>query len=409
MAAARARRIPAMPGLVGSCSRSTGTGRTTHRLSAGRYRPHRQRRCRGAGRSPGFRGRCRRCDSSFDSTRRICRTAGKPRRAGTLLCRSALPGRGSRLAVLRRGASGLSALLHGDMRLFSRRNAAVRAALVDPLGRNSGEAGRLSRRFPCRAGGSAMIRGCIRSGLPGSCRAGTHIDSTHKAVRPRYAAWHRVGPLPRCPLPGVAGLGRGCSCHAGTSGTGDMGDTPVRSGGDEGFPRGTTLVGRRALCNAVHTAHRGVSSRILLPGVRVLSAKLRRSTLGDSGVRGISRRLGSGASLCGAGLLPSWRIRSDGPVHCPRRARKACPPKYRTWPGSIRAAARRRCTAAVSLAAGIPARGSGDLPAYSPHDGIGQRTRQTAAAQTVPGNGRIQTNAGDDGVNLFRHLDDAEH
>ena len=135
MAAARARRIPAMPGLVGSCSRSTGTGRTTHRLSAGRYRPHRQRRCRGAGRSPGFRGRCRRCDSSFDSTRRICRTAGKPRRAGTLLCRSALPGRGSRLAVLRRGASGLSALLHGDMRLFSRRNAAVRAALVDPCRR----------------------------------------------------------------------------------------------------------------------------------------------------------------------------------------------------------------------------------------------------------------------------------
>ena len=66
-----ARRIPAMPGLVGSCSRSTGTGRTTHRLSAGRYRPHRQRRCRGAGRSPGFRGRRRRCGSSFGSTRRI--------------------------------------------------------------------------------------------------------------------------------------------------------------------------------------------------------------------------------------------------------------------------------------------------------------------------------------------------
>ena len=302
MAAAGARRVPALPGLVGSCSRSTGTGRTTHRLSAGRYRPHRQRRCRGAGRSPGFRGRCR-CCSSFGSTRRICRTAGEPRRAGTLLCRSALPGRGNRMAVLRRGTSGLSALLHGDMRLLSRRNAAVRAALVDPLGRNSGEAGRLSRRFPCRAGGSAMIRWCIRSGLSGSCRAGTHIDSAHKAVRPRYAAWYRVGPLPRCPLPGVAGLGSGCSCHAGTSGTGDMGDTPVRPGGDGGFPRGTALVGRRALCPAVRTAHSGGRAAALLPGVRVLTAKLDRGPLDSPGLCRIARPLGSGTTLCGAGLL----------------------------------------------------------------------------------------------------------
>ena len=254
-----------------------------------------------------------------------------------------------------------------------------------------------------------MIRGCIRSGLPGSCRAGMHIDSAHKAVRPRYAAWYRIGPLPRCPLPGVAGLGRGCSCHAGTSGTGDMGDTPVRSGGDEGFPHGTALVGRRALCHAVHTTHRGVSSRILLPGVRVLSAKLRHSTLGDSGVCGISRRLGSGASLCGAGLLPSWRIRSDGagPLSPTRQKSVSSQIPDLAWVHSGRRPEALYCHR-------VPCHRHSCPQIWRPA-GLQSARRHRSAYQADRGRpnrpryGRIQTNAGDDGVNLFRHLDDAEH
>ena len=79
--------------------------------------------------------------SSLGNMRRIRRAAGKPRRTGALFCRSALSGRGRRLAALCRSASWLPALRHGDVILLSRRHAAVRTTFIDLLGRNSGETG----------------------------------------------------------------------------------------------------------------------------------------------------------------------------------------------------------------------------------------------------------------------------
>ena len=129
---AGARRIPAMPGLTGTRFYSTGVRNAAHSLSASRHRP--SRRCWGWGlcRTYRLRSPLSRCSGSFRSGRRIRRTAGKPHCAATLLYRGALSRRW-RLAAFSRSASGLPALRHGDVILFSRRYAAVCAALIDPL------------------------------------------------------------------------------------------------------------------------------------------------------------------------------------------------------------------------------------------------------------------------------------
>ena len=280
---------------------------------------------------------------------RICLTAGKPRRAGPLLCRSGLTGRGRRRAVLCRDAPGLPALRHRDVVLLRRRHAAVRAALVDLLGRDGGEAGRLGRRFSCCAGGITVSRGRARSGPPGSCRAGTHTHGAHNAVCSCRAAWRLGCPLACRALSGAAGLRRGCPCRARLSGGRDMRGAPTRPGGNGGLPCGTALVGRCALRPAVCASHSGGGPRALLPGVCVLAAKLHHGPLGGSGLRGMARRLRSGTSRRGAGLLADWGFRSGGAACCSCPAGNVRPAGYRARPGAIRPAARRRCAAAMPL------------------------------------------------------------
>lgn len=287
--------------------------------------------------------------------RRIRRATGKPRRAGALLCRGTLPGRGRRLAPFCRGASWLPALRHGDVILLSRRHAAVRAALIDPLGRNGGETG----RSYC-AGRATMVYGGTCSWLPGSCRAGAHTGDTHDTACSCHTVLPLEGTLTRCALPSASGLGRGCSCHAGPSGGRNMGCAPVCTGGDRGFPCGIALIGRCALRPAVHAAHRTGnpcalwSSHALLPGVRVLAAKLHCTPLGGPGLRGIARRLGCGTSWRGARLLAAGGVCTCRTACRSCRAGKARPTGNRACPGSARpTAARRRCTAAMTSAAGI--------------------------------------------------------
>lgn len=344
-----------MPGLTGTRFYSAGVRNAAHSLSASRHRP--SRRCWGWGlrRTYRLRSPLSRCSGSFRSGRRIRRTAGKPHCTGTLLCRGALSRRRYRLAAFCRSASGLHTLRHGDVILFSRRYAAVRAALIDPLGRNGGETG-----SPCRTGGAAMVRRRARSKPPCSCRAGAHTGNTHNAACSCCAVLPFEGPLTRCALPSVSGLGYGRSCHAGPSGGWDMRCATVCSRGDGCFPCGIALIGRCALCPAVHAVHRTGnpcalwSSHALLPGVHVLAAKLHRTPLGGPGLRGIARRLGCGTSWRGAGLLAAGGVCTCRTACRSCRAGKARPTGNRACPGSVRpTAARRRCTAAMTSASGI--------------------------------------------------------
>ena len=149
--AAGGRPIPAMPYPAGGLPHAVGALCGAPGLRIAGHRP------RGCGKHrwrPGyrrrFRGTIRACLRCFGGVRRSCLPGCKPCGCRRLLSGGAL--QGCRLAVLRCGASGLSALGHGDIVLLTGCHPAVRSAFLYLLRGNRSEACGLGRCFSCCAG-----------------------------------------------------------------------------------------------------------------------------------------------------------------------------------------------------------------------------------------------------------------